>query len=206
MALRSRAGVAAVLLAAGSGTRFGGAKLLAPLPAAAHGVPAGTPIGVAACRHLATAVAHVIAVVRPGDDALAALLAQAGARIAVCARAADGMGESLACGVAAARDADGWLVALADMPWVAPATIVRVAQCLAGGASIVVPRHAGARGHPVGFAAAHRDALLALHGDEGARRIVRAHAAVAVDVDVDDPGVVRDVDRREDLGQSSPGP
>jgi molybdenum cofactor cytidylyltransferase len=147
----------------------------------------------------------LIAVVGPGYYALVALMVGAGARIAVCLRAADGMGASLACGIAAARNADGWLVALADMPWIAPATIARVAQSLAAGASIAMPRHAGARGHPVGFAAVHRDALLALHNDAGARGIVRARAADVVELDVDDPGVVRDVDRREDLGESGSG-
>jgi molybdenum cofactor cytidylyltransferase len=153
--------------------------------------------------HLAMALPRVIAVVRPGDDALAALLAQAGAQVTACAAAAGGMGESLAWGVAAAADADGWLVALADMPWIVPGTITQVAQGLVAGASIVVPRHAGRRGHPVGFAADHRAALLALHGDAGARDVVAAHAARVVALDVADAGVLRDVDRLEDLEMGS---
>ena len=100
-----------ILLAAGSGARFGGAKLLAPLPAAAHGVGAGTAIGVAACRHLVSALPDVVAVVRPGDSILAAELRAAGARVVECLRADEGMGASLACGVVEARDADGWVVA-----------------------------------------------------------------------------------------------
>jgi molybdenum cofactor cytidylyltransferase len=191
--------VAGILLAAGSGTRFGGAKLLAPLRAAAQGVPAGTPVGVAACRHLVAALPDVVAVVRTGDDALAQRLRDAGARTTECARAHEGMGVTLAAGVAATASAAGWIVALADMPWIASATIAAVAARLRDGASIVAPCYRGRRGHPVGFSAQHIAALLALTGDEGAKAILAAHPDALESIDVDDPGVLRDVDRPEDL-------
>lgn len=185
---------AGILLAAGSARRFGSAKLLATLAD-------GTPVGVASCRALVAALPRTLAVVRPGDDALASALAATGATIVYCPRADEGMGASLACGVAASRDAGGWIVALADMPWIAPATIRRVADAIAMGVSIAAPFHGGERGHPVGFAAAHRDALEALAGDEGAKAIVAAHRAVLSRVDVDDPGVLRDVDVPGDLAR-----
>jgi len=191
--------IVGILLAAGSGTRFGGGKLLAPVRAAQDDVASGTPVGVAACRHLLAALPESIAVVRPGDDALAAEFVRAGARVVECVRADDGMGASLACGVAAARHAGGWVVALADMPWVRPATIVAVAQALQAGAAIAAPLHAGQRGHPVGFARAHYAALTALRGDEGARAVIAAHRAALRTLDVDDPGVLRDVDTPADL-------
>ena len=140
-----------ILLAAGRSERFGGDKLVAPLPRPIDDIPAGTPIGVAACRHLAAALPEVLAVVRPGDATLAALLRDAGARVVECARAAEGMGESLACGVRSTPDADGWLIALADMPSIKPATITMLASALQRGADIVAPQYNGQRGHPVGF-------------------------------------------------------
>ena len=73
--------IVGVLLAAGAGARFGGAKLLAPLPAPSHGVGAGTPIGVAAATHLMAALNDVVAVVRPRDHMLQAALADTGARV-----------------------------------------------------------------------------------------------------------------------------
>ena len=66
--------IVGILLAAGSASRFGGDKLLAPLSD-------GMQVGVAALRNLAAAVDAVVAVVRPGDDALAAALAARGARV-----------------------------------------------------------------------------------------------------------------------------
>jgi len=192
--------VVGILLAAGSGTRFGGDKLLAGLPGAA----AGDAVGVAACRNLVAAVPEVIAVVRPGDAALAAALAAAGARVVECDRAADGMGASLACGVRASGAAQGWVVALADMPWLLPATIAQVADALRGGATVAAPFHAGRRGHPVGFGSACRAELAALGADEGAKAVVAAHRAALVRLDVDDPGVLRDVDTPADLKGAEP--
>jgi molybdenum cofactor cytidylyltransferase len=189
--------IVGVLLAAGRGERFGGGKLVALLPA---GPNAGVAVGVAACRSLRAAVDEVIAVVRPGDPSLAASLSREGARVVVAPRADEGMGASLAAGIAAAEGADGFVVALGDMPWVAPATIRAVVQALRSGASIAAPRYHGRRGHPVGFAAAHRAELVALAGDQRARTIVEANASLVTFVDVDDTGVLADVDVPGDLG------
>lgn len=191
--------IVGILLAAGQGTRFGGAKLLAPLPTASHSVAAGTPVGVAACRHLVAAVADVVAVIRPGDRALAQQLREAGARVVECQRADDGMGASLACGVTAAPDADGWVVALADMPWLAPATIISVADALTAGADIAAPIIDGERAHPVGFSRRHFAALVALTGDAGAKSLVAENRESMRLIATDDEGARRDVDTILDL-------
>jgi molybdenum cofactor cytidylyltransferase len=188
--------IAGVLLAAGRARRFGASKLMAPLPGAAG------PVGVAACRALVAALPRSVAVVRPDDPELAAALRAAGAEIVECAIADGGMGTSLACGVGATRDAAGWVVALADMPWVATTTTQAVADALAAGVVVAAPWFRGQRGHPVGFGAACLPALLALAGDEGAKRVFIAHEARARRIDVDDPGCVRDVDRIGDLAAS----
>lgn len=188
--------ISAILLAAGSGSRFGGDKLLHPLPDA-------TPIGVAAARNLLAAVPDVVAVVRPGDFPLADLLEQEGCYVMVCPQAARGMGASLAHGVAQRRGADGWIVALADMPLIKSATIAAVARELEAGKELVAPVYQGQRGHPVGFGKRFGTQLLALDGDAGARDIIAAHKGELVLVECDDPGVLHDVDRREDLKRDS---
>ncbi|HEX6137811.1 MAG TPA: nucleotidyltransferase family protein [Casimicrobiaceae bacterium] len=191
--------IVGILLAAGRATRFGSDKLLAPLANAPADLAAGTPVGIAAARHLVAAVPDSIAVVRAQEDVLAKRLRASGLRIVVCADADDGMGASLACGVAAARDADGWVIALADMPWIAPVTIRAVVDALAAGADIAVPAFDGERGHPVGFARRHYDALAVLRGDAGARALLRSHPHRVALLDVDDPGILRDVDTPADL-------
>jgi molybdenum cofactor cytidylyltransferase len=108
------------------------------------------------------------------------------------------MGASLACGVVAAKDADAWVVALADMPWIAPATIGAVACQLNAGADIVAPTYRGVRGHPVGFARRHYAALAALTTDIGARSLIDCSDRLTL-IAVDDPGVTRDVDTPDDL-------
>lgn len=191
--------IAGVLLAAGTGTRFGGDKLLAQLPESSFDVPAGIALGAAAATHLVAALPDSIGVVRAGDARLARALRDSGLRIVECSNAGDGMGASLACGVIAMCDADAWVIALADMPWISPATIRAIADALASGADIVAPAYRGERGHPVGFSRRHFAALCALTGDTGARSVLLAHPDELTLLDVDDAAVARDVDTRAAL-------
>lgn len=183
-----------VLLAAGYGSRFDPDgihnKLLARLPD-------GTPVAHEAAHRLLRVVPRVLAIVRPGSDPLARVLNDAGCDVIFSADAQRGMGASLAAAIAASDDAESWIVALADMPRIAAETIEAVARALDGGASIVAPYFEGQRGHPVGFGPEHRDALLALDGDTGARALFASHAVMRLDVD--DPGVLSDVDTPDDL-------
>jgi molybdenum cofactor cytidylyltransferase len=184
--------IVGLLLAAGSATRFGSDKLQYPLP---HGVA----IAVQAARHLRAVVPRVVAVVRPGAQATASALGQEGCEVTECARAGEGMGASLACAVRAAGAADGYLVALGDMPFVRPSTIAAVRDALAAGALLAAPYWRARRGHPVGFAGSLRAELEALAGDEGARRVLAAHGAQLAKVPVGDPGAIRDIDKPSDL-------
>jgi molybdenum cofactor cytidylyltransferase len=190
----AEAPIVGILLAAGASTRFRANKLL-------HVLPGGRPIAVAAAGNLRAALDRVVAVVRPGTPELERALTGAGAEVTVCPDAAAGMGHSLAHAVTRTRSAGGWIVALADMPFIAPDSIRRVAEALRDGADLAAPQYRGTRGHPVGFAAAYRDELARLTGDAGARALLqRDHRRIRV-VEVDDPGVLRDIDTPEDLGR-----
>jgi len=107
-----------------------------------------------------------------------------------------GMGFSIAAGVSHRPDASGWLVLPGDMPLVEPSTLQAVAQALDDHA-VVYAQHKGRRGHPVGFASELYSELVRLEGDEGARRLVARYPAVGLEVD--DPGVLVDVDTPADL-------
>lgn len=187
--------IVGILLAAGRGRRFDPSgsrdKLLQALPG-------GETVVVASARRLLGSVPRVIAVVPPLDRGVADALRALGCEVTVCLDADTGMGASLAHAVAASLPAaEGWVIALGDMPFIQAATVQAVCDALAGGAGIAVPVHDGRRGNPVGFGAVHGAALLALAGDEGARRIVRS--AAVVEVQVDDPGIFRDIDTAADL-------
>jgi len=184
--------IVGILLAAGQGRRFGGGKLLARMKD-------GTPVGVQSLRHLRLALDEVVAVVKPEDDMLAALLSVEDVRVEQCPNAHEGMGASLAHAVRATMPADGWVVALADMPLIDPRTISAVADAVRTGALIAAPSYRGERGHPVGFAGALGPRLAALGGDAGARDILRAESAQVRLVDVDDSGVLADIDTPQQL-------
>ncbi|AXE95901.1 nucleotidyltransferase family protein [Paraburkholderia sp. 22099] len=183
-----------VLLAAGLGSRFDPDGMHNKLLARMRD---GTPVAHEAAHRLLAVVPRVVAVVRPGSDALARLLNDAGCEVVFAPAAERGMGASLAAGIEASDDAEGWIVALADMPRIAVTTIEALARALDGGASLVAPFYEGQRGHPVGFGVAHRDALLKLDGDAGARSLLMSQHVTRLDVD--DPGILRDVDTPEDL-------
>lgn len=179
-----------ILLAAGSAKRFGSNKLLHPLD--------GEPIALRSARAFVAALPGAIAVTRP-DSPLKPRLERLGLRVIECTRAEEGMGASLAAGVAACGDAAGWVVALADMPFIRSATHATIARAVAQGADLVAAGHRGERGHPVGIGRRFRDHLLALEGDAGARHLVRAHPQLLQVIECDDPGVLRDIDTPADL-------
>jgi molybdenum cofactor cytidylyltransferase len=179
-----------VLLAAGYSTRFGSNKLM-------HRLADGSPVAARAARNLIAALPRSIAVVRPGVPEVEAALRAEGLGVSVCANARSGMGASLAYAVQYAGEAQGYVIALADMPFILPATIGAVAERLRAGDAVVAPRYAGERGHPVGFSGRYRAELAILTGDQGARDIIRRDAVTLFNVS--DPGVIQDIDVPSDL-------
>ena len=189
-----------VVLAAGSGSRFAG-----PAPGLGHKLAqpfaATTVLGstVAAVRQSGLPFVVVtippllgVASVEADERDIVMLASEDGSE----ARSARGMGHSIAAGVSARPHAPGWLVLPGDMPLVRPASLRAVAAAL-GEHRIAYAQHGGRRGHPVGFRAELFAELAALHGDEGARRLIDRHAACGVEVA--DRGVLFDLDTVDDL-------
>jgi len=111
------------------------------------------------------------------------------------------MADSLATAVKSTSAAApaGFVIALADMPFIRSTTIEMVAQNLACGSAIAMPTYQGQRGHPVGFSARFRSELENLHGDEGARSIIKAHSAEVQTFACDDAGILADIDTLDDV-------
>lgn len=197
MELTNKEPIAGILLAAGRGARFdptGAENKLGQI------LPNGDTVVAAAAKNLLAVLPTVIAVVRPGADALASRLRTLGCRVIVCPDAAQGMGVSLAYALSQAHDASGWVIALADMPYVQVATIAALANALAAGADIAAPHHQGRRGNPVAFSRLHLQRLLQLTGDQGARNLLREFPVT--EIEVDDPGIFHDIDHRDDLART----
>lgn len=184
--------IAGILLVAGRSIRFGRDKLLVQMPD-------GAPMMVASARPLLDVADRVFAVVRPGADAAADLLARHGAVIVPCAQADAGMSASLSCGVHAVAEFDACVIALGDMPFIRSKTARTVVDALRAGAPAVVPTFEGRFGHPVGFGRSLYRELMQLEGDEGARSILRRHDIGVEVIECDDPGIVRDIDHPHQL-------
>jgi molybdenum cofactor cytidylyltransferase len=185
----------AVVLAAGSGTRFGGGKLLAAWDA-------GVLLEGALAAAFAAPVRSVTVVIGADADAVAAaVLAFAPSALIVHAPDhAEGMGASLRTGIASLPpDTDGVFVFLGDMPRVPTAILERMAQALLDGALAAAPVYQGRRGNPVLIDRTLFPQLLALTGDAGARGVLQALGDRLVLVDSPDDGVLFDVDEPGDL-------
>ena len=187
-------GIIGVLLAAGAGRRFGSDKLL-------YQLPDGMPMAVAAAAHLLPACETVVAVLRPEQDSLATQLASLGCEIVFSVESESGMGHSLAAGVRAMHDAAGWIVALADMPFIATDSHRAIVSRLQAGALLAAPKYQERRGHPVGFSSIWYPQLVTMTGDQGGKAILEQHKQEIILCPVDDPGVIWDIDRPEDLTQ-----
>ena len=191
---------AVVVLAAGRGSRFRGHghKLEQQLA----GTPGADTLLARTLRHAISTQLPVVVVTTPALAPAVHKLVAARDVVTMPERDADGrpqpigMGYSIVAGVSAAGDADGWLILPADMPMVRPGTLAAVADAIERD-PIAYAQHRGRRGHPVGFNAELFSELTSLQGDEGARRLLARYPAQAVDVD--DPGVLIDVDTVEDL-------
>jgi len=194
---------AALLLAAGSSRRFGSDKRLHPLPD-------GRPILLATVQTYLGAFDQLWVVTRTTDDAVTNLLRDTRAQQLHSKHAAAGMGHSLAeASQLIRREYGGALVVgLADMPFV---TIPTLTNCVAlldavpqNEQRVIQPRYADRPGNPVGFSPPLVARLSSCQGDQGARRLI-ADALVENRVtyfDVDDAGVVRDIDTPLELPES----
>lgn len=182
----------ALVLAAGSSTRFGADKRRATLAD-------GRSLLAHSVERARAVFDEVRVVLREGERGEDFGL-PAGCRVIGSPDAASGMGHSLAVGARSLHDSQAQAVAilLGDMPWIEPATLGRLVEA-ANASRIVLPRHAGQQGHPVIFGRDFWPALGQLHGDEGARSVVHAHRGSCVVVEVEDAGVLLDVDTPQGL-------
>lgn len=189
-----------VLLAAGHSKRFGVADKLM------QSLSAGDSIALTAAKHLIEALPNSVAVVRQDNAPLATQLQSLGFSV-VLSRSQDAqMADNLALAVHEASrlhpNGQGVVIALADMPFIQPATIALISSAIASSSGIVIPHYHAQRGHPVGFAKQYLTALMRLTGDTGARNVIQSHSDDVYKLAVEDAGILLDIDTPEDLARN----
>lgn len=183
----------ALILAAGASTRFaGGHKLLAdfrgkPLIAHVFELAISAPLD----------FRLVVTGARVGE--IAALAEAAGLRSLHNPDFASGLSTSLRAGIAALpSDCDGVIVLLGDMPLIRPETLAAILQAAEANPAFaaIVPTREGVWGHPVLLKRALFEDIATLTGDQGARKALQARKDVLT-LEVDDAGILADIDTRE---------
>ena len=182
--------IAAVVLAAGSGSRFGGAKQLAELD--------GIPLLEHALRAVEAvpAIDRIVVVLGARADEVRAGVDLGAAEPGVCHDWEEGQAASLRFGIAAVADADAAVLTLGDMPRITPEVIARFAQLAAEHGPVARARavYDGMPGHPVVLGREYFAQIAALRGDVGAREVLKAIGAYPIEcshlcsaADVDTP-------------------
>jgi molybdenum cofactor cytidylyltransferase len=180
-----------VVPAAGRGRRFAG-----PLHKLEQPFGGSTVLGSTVRHAIETQLPVVVVTTAALAPLVARQLATRDIVVLADAEAEQGMGHSISVGVAERSGAPGWLVLPGDMPLIRPASMLAVASALEQH-PVAYAQYHGRRGHPVGFSSELYSELILLAGDEGARRVVARYPAHGEEVD--DPGVLLDVDTQADL-------
>ena len=187
--------LAAIVLAAGAASRFGGPKLLAPI----DGMPI---IRKTVVNAFAAGLANVAVVVAPGADEVRAALRGLPVRFVVNECHAEGIGASIRAGIGALNPGTAAaFILLGDQPTVAPGILDRLVGAYErSGKPIVVPVYDGVRGNPVLFDASLFPELARSSGDRGARDLIERSPALVARVDFPFPPPL-DVDTPEDYAR-----
>jgi molybdenum cofactor cytidylyltransferase len=189
--------VAGLVLAAGRGRRFDPTGRQHKLSV---NVADGQAMLRVSCLNLLAWVDSLTVVIGAHSTELADLLTDVPAKVLICPQADQGLGSSLRWGLAASEPsipAIGWLIALGDMPFIAPQTYADVAHALRAGAPAVRPLFEGQPGHPVAIAAGLKARFAQISDEQGLAPILKG-----VDTQwlaINDPGCVKDIDYPADL-------
>lgn len=188
----------AVVLAAGRSRRMGTQKLLLPF----GGITIVESVVGAA---LEASLQGVVVVLGADEERVRAKLAPCAVTFAVNEDWERGMFSSVRAGFEALPEkATAAVVMLGDQPFVKPETIDElVARHRETRRGIVLPAHDGQRGHPVLIDTKFKGEILALGPEATLRDVVRAHADEVLEVEIDDPDVLRDIDTPEDYGSGT---
>lgn len=184
--------ITGILLAAGKSTRFGSNKLL-------HVLNNGKPVVLQAAENLTKVCTENIAVINNNSTELIDLLSSPNLTVINNSQADNGMGSSIACAINKLNKSGACLIALADMPFIKTDTMLKVIKTLENRKCIIAPVYNGQRGHPVLFSHHFFPELAELNTDKGARVVIKNNTEYLTLIEVDDAGILKDIDTTSDL-------
>lgn len=185
--------VSAIILAAGTSTRMGRAKQLLPL--------GETTVLAHTLENVRSAgLDETVLVLGASAEAIRRHLPQALIKIVVNDAYAQGMASSLREGLSHVDPRSGAaLIILGDQPFIQPQTLHQIVKAYRkSGAQIVIPSYQGNRGNPVLLDRSVFSEVMALEGDTGCRAIFSNHLDAIFKVEVEDPGILLDIDSQDD--------
>ena len=190
--------VSAILLAAGTSSRMGQAKQLLPLGSS-------TVLAQTLAHTRAAGVDEVVLVLGSSAESIRHHLSLDGVKVVVNPSYEQGMASSLRTGLSALDpQSAAALIILGDQPFTSPQTLDRIIQAYRDtGAPIVIPTWQGTRGNPVLLDRSLFSEALALQGDVGCRAIFSRHLEEILNVEVEENGVLLDIDDRADYERLS---
>jgi len=183
--------VGVLLLAAGISRRFGSDKRAAVMPS-------GKTVLATTLDNIKQTGLPFKLCLAPSDEPLASTLDVEEHQLIFCQNSAEGMGVTLAEGMAQIDDWQGTIIALGDMPWVHPGTYTSLKDSISKD-TLCVPTHEGQKGNPVAFGAQFYEVLRKSNGDRGARFLIDNNPSAVNFIAVDDSGILRDIDQLKDL-------
>ena len=190
------AGIGAIVLAAGKGERMGRPKVLVDYEGK-------TFLEHALASLKGTEADRIVVVLDPASPDFAAakkIATDGGAQVVENPKPERGMLSSVKHGLAALAGATHAALMLIDHPGLKKDTLDALFLTARSKPDhIVVPTYQGKRGHPGIFPAKLFGDLMGAPADEGARAVLHAHAALVLEVAIDDPALVRNFDTPEDL-------
>jgi len=196
--------ITAIVLAAGKGHRFGGDKMLQPIPVINSNNPEHTlPMGLRSALNVRPHVDQVICVVRPDDKALIQVLHEHAFKTVINHEFELGLSSSIKAGVRSAHSDHHIMICLGDMPFITEASYESIIQAFYSQPSsicrgcFVSGSDTPLMGHPVIFPHVFRPQLLALQGDKGAQSIMQSLPINTIKIE--DKGIIKDIDHKSDL-------
>jgi molybdenum cofactor cytidylyltransferase len=193
MEARNHSRIGAVILAAGMSSRMGETKQLLRL--------GGQTLLEHVLENVRAVVSEAVLVLGHAAEAVRKGIATGNVKVVVNHAYRKGMGSSLRAGISVLpAEIDAALIVLADQPFVRPATLTSLMDRYRNSsAQIVIPMYRGFRGNPVLLDRSVFPEVMELSGDIGCRAIFGNHLEGIVKLPVDDPGILIDVDSKEDF-------